>query len=179
MHPETRHVFVYGWLLFPTIVQALTARNFQRLPARLDGFRRYAVKQTGSSLAVSPVGAAVVTAVDATPPNPAATLPIMPIPALMADAKASTHGMLLLDVDANSLAMLDVFEEVDSGLYQRHAVRVFADNQWFNADCYIAGESLLPYLAGEWSPDALTPEQFDYMLNTVIPDLLSAFPLQA
>lgn len=170
MHPETRHLFVYGWLLFPTIVQALTSRHFQRLPARLDGFRRYAVKQTASTPAA---------VADATPPVSATTVPALPIPALMADAKACTHGVLLLDVDANSLAMLDVFEEVDSGLYKRHSVRVFADNQWFNADCYMAGESLLPYLAGEWSPDALTPEQFDYMLNTVIPDLLSAFPLQA
>ena len=41
-----QHLFVYGSLLFPELIEKLTGKNFSFLPAVLFGFQRLAVKDS-------------------------------------------------------------------------------------------------------------------------------------
>lgn len=142
---ESRHLFVYGLLTFPDIVQAVTGKQYQTQPALLREHRRYGLSQ-------SPLSAAV--------------------PILIEEAAAITEGVLLLDLSAEDFAKLDQFEEIDSGHYLRKTVRVESDGQWYSADVYLAGPMLRPYACGEWLPGQVSAEQRQHLVTTVIPEML-------
>ena len=82
---------------------------------------------------------------------------------------------LLLDVAAAELDKLDFFEELDSGLYLRHKVRVQSSGQWLDAWCYLAGPLLLPYLAGDWSVEHVSAQHKDYLITQLIPSMLTTY----
>ena len=91
------HIFVYGLLTFPEIVNAITGHHFKMVPAVLPGYRRF-------GLSKSPLDT--------------------PVPVLLEDTGYRQTGQLLLDVDAASVAKLDFFEDLDSGHYVKTRVRV-------------------------------------------------------
>ena len=139
------HIFVYGLLMFPDIVTALTGRQYQMVDAVLHEHRRY-------GLSKGPLDA--------------------PIPVLVAEPGAHQAGQLLLNVDAAALEILDFFEEVDSGHYVRQQVRVEAAGQWYSAFCYAAGPALRPYIHGDWQPSWVTAAQRTHLVTSVIPAML-------
>lgn len=143
---DSAHIFVYGLLLFPDIVSAITGRQFQMIPAQLPDHRRYGLSK-----------------------NPGQT----PVPVLLPAAGA---GQLLLDVDAESIARLDYFEELDSGLYLKQQVRVQTEQGWLSACCYVAGPALVPYASGEWQPEQVSATDRHYLTEQLIPQMLAAFP---
>lgn len=142
---ESRHLFVYGLLTFPEIVQAVTGKQYQTQPALLREHRRYGLSQ-------SPLSAAV--------------------PILVEETAAVTEGVLLLDVSDADFVRLDHFEEIDSGHYLRKTVRVESNGQWYSADVYLAGPILRPYACGEWFPGQVSAEQRQHFVTTVIPEML-------
>lgn len=142
---ESRHLFVYGLLTFPDIVQAVTGKQYQTQPALLREHRRYGLSQ-------SPLSAAV--------------------PILIEEDAGITEGVLLLDLSAEDFTKLDQFEEIDSGHYLRKTVRVESDGQWYSADVYLAGPMLRPYACGEWLPGQVSAEQRQHLVTTVIPEML-------
>lgn len=145
---DSAHIFVYGLLMFPDIVSAITGRQFQTIPAQLPDHRRYGLSK-----------------------NPGQT----PVPVLLPAVGASQSGLLLLDVDAESLARLDYFEELDSGLYLKKQVRVQTEHGWLPACCYLAGPALAPYASGEWQPEQVNATDRQYLTEQLIPQMLAAF----
>lgn len=142
---KSHHLFAYGLLTFPDILQAITGKQYQTQPALLREHRRYGLNQ-------SPLSAAV--------------------PILLEETNAITEGVLLLDLSDDDLVKLDQFEEIDSGHYQRKSVRVESNGQWYNAEVYLAGPILRPYAAGEWLPLQVSAEQRQHLVTTVIPEML-------
>lgn len=146
------NVFVYGLLMFPEIVTAITGQQFKTVAALLPHHRRSGLSQSPGNT---------------------------PIPVLVEDQHQELKGLLLLEVDAVSMAKLDFFEELDSGLYVKKSVRVQANGQWFDAICYAAGPALLPYVSGEWTPERVNEQQKAYFIQTVIPEMLRAMDAQS
>jgi gamma-glutamylcyclotransferase (GGCT)/AIG2-like uncharacterized protein YtfP len=144
MQPN-QHIFVYGLLMFPDVVTALTGKSFVMIDATLRDYRRY-------GLSHSPLDA--------------------PVPVLVAETGASQQGKLLLDVDPAAVAILDVFEEIDDGHYVKQQVRVECAGQWYSAFCYAAGPALRPYASGDWQPERVSAEQKAHLVTSVIPALL-------
>ncbi len=145
---DTAHIFVYGLLTFPEIVTAITDQQFQMIPAELQDHRRYGLSQ-----------------------NPGAT----PVPVLVAEIGARQAGQLLLDVDPASIAKLDYFEELDSGLYLKKQVRVQTAQGWLSAFCYVAGPALAPYASGEWQPEHVSADHRLYLTEQLIPQMLATY----
>lgn len=141
------NVFVYGLLMFPEIVTAITGQQYRTLSAVLPHHQRRGLSQSPGSA---------------------------PIPVLIDNPEVEQDGLLLLEVDETAMAKLDFFEELDSGLYVKKQVRVKAAGQWYFAICYAAGPALLPYVSGEWTPERINAEQKAYFIQTVIPDMLRA-----
>src|ERR1051326_9176433 len=52
------------------------------------------------------------------------TMPDYPFPYLVAASDQSVDGVLLMDLSAPDLQLLDRYEEVDAGMYRREAVVV-------------------------------------------------------
>ena len=144
MQPD-QHIFVYGLLLFPEVVTALTGKSFVMVDATLRDYRRY-------GLTNSPLDA--------------------PVPVLISEAGRSQQGKLLLNVDAGSVAILDAFEEIDDGHYVKQQVRVESAGQWYSAFCYAAGPALRPYASGDWQPERVSAAQKAHLVTSVIPALL-------
>jgi hypothetical protein len=141
------NVFVYGLLMFPEIVTAITGQQYRTLSAVLPHHQRRGLSQSPGSA---------------------------PIPVLIDNPEVEQDGLLLLEVDETAMAKLDFFEELDSGLYVKKQVRVQAAGQWYYAICYAAGPALLPYVSGDWLPSRINAEQKAYFIQTVIPDMLRA-----
>ena len=92
----TEHIFVYGLLMFPEIVEAITGQRYQMLDAVLADHQRRGLSQ-------SPLDA--------------------PVPVLTEAPGRAQQGKLLLDVGPEAVRALDFFEEIDSGHYVKKAVR--------------------------------------------------------
>lgn len=142
------HIFVYGLLTFPEVVTAITGQQIQMIPAELADHRRYGLSK-----------------------NPGST----PVPVLIAEIGARQAGQLLLDVDPVSIAKLDYFEELDSGLYVKKQVRVQTAQGWLSAFCYVAGPALAPYASGEWQPEHVSATDRLYLIEQLIPQMLATY----
>lgn len=141
-------VFVYGLLTLPEVVYAITGKSYAMQQASLADYKSYGLSQ-----------------------QPGDT----PVPALAPCPGHLQQGQLLLDVAAAELDKLDFFEELDSGLYLRHKVRVQSSGQWLDAWCYLAGPVLLPYLAGDWSVEHVSAQHKDYLITQLIPSMLTTY----
>lgn len=148
MKPEGDAVFVYGLLMLPEVVFAITGKNYVMQPASLVDYKRYGLSQ-----------------------QPGET----PVPALAHSVGHLQHGQLLLEVLAEDLALLDFFEELDSGLYLRQKVRVQSLGLWLDAWCYTAGPALQPYLSGEWSLQQVSQSHKEYLITELIPSMLATY----
>ncbi len=115
----TRHVFAYGTLIEPGLVDAVLGHKHvgERLAARLVGYERL-------------------------------TVPDYPYPYLVPRPGASVDGVLLMDLSAYDMQALDRYEEVESGVYRRETVEVQAWGcgprpMLVQAEVYAAGDQLL------------------------------------
>ena len=59
IYTNMQHLFVYGSLLFPELVTALTGKSFGYMPAILNGFKRYRIKGCDYPAIVEESGAKV------------------------------------------------------------------------------------------------------------------------
>ncbi|MCA1928293.1 gamma-glutamylcyclotransferase family protein [Rheinheimera sp.] len=141
-------VFVYGLLTLPDVVYAITGKNYAMQQASLADYKSYGLNQ-----------------------QPGDT----PVPALAPCAGHLQQGQLLLDVAAAELDKIDFFEELDSGLYLRHKVRVQSSGQWLDAWCYLAGPALLPYLEGDWSVQQVSAAHKEDLITRLIPSMLTTY----
>jgi gamma-glutamylcyclotransferase (GGCT)/AIG2-like uncharacterized protein YtfP len=115
----TRHVFVYGTLIEPGLLDTVLGHKHlgERLAARLVGYERICA-------------------------------PTYAYPYVVPTPGASVDGVLLMDLSAYDMQALDRYEEVESGVYRREAVEVEAWGCgprpiYVQADVYAAGQQLL------------------------------------
>ena len=148
MTSDSCAVFVYGLLMCPEIVHAITGKRYSMHSAALADHKRFGVSQQPGDIA---------------------------LPALTDYPGHLQQGQLLMGVSAAELELLDFFEELDSGLYLRQQVRVQTGAQWLDAWCYKVGPALRPYLSGDWSPELVSSEQKQHLLTTLIPSMLDSY----
>lgn len=148
MKSAAEPVFVYGLLMLPEVVLAITGKKYQMQPATLANYKRYGLSQQVTET---------------------------PVPALSPCQGYQQDGQVLLDVLAEDLAKLDFFEELDSGLYLRQKVRVQSAGQWLDAWCYTVGPALEPYLAGDWSLQQVSEAHKTNLITQVIPSMLTTY----
>jgi gamma-glutamylcyclotransferase (GGCT)/AIG2-like uncharacterized protein YtfP len=119
------HLFTYGTLMFPEIWQAVdcpddTGRQFATLPATLLGYQIFRVAD-----AVYPGIIACVP-----PPSPSDSQPTT-----LNSQPTSVPGILYLDVDPETIARLDRFED---DFYRRQPITVNTDDgRELAAEAYI------------------------------------------
>lgn len=148
MKPDGDVVFVYGLLMLPEVVYAITGKSYAMQQATLTDYKRYGLSQ-----------------------QPGDT----PVPALTQCSGHLQHGQVLLGVLPEDIAKLDFFEELDSGLYLRQKVRVNSAGDWLDAWCYTAGPTLVPYLAGDWSLQQVSEEHKEHLITQLIPSMLTTY----
>jgi hypothetical protein len=97
MPDERRHLFAYGSLTQPNVLDAVLGHGHarERLAARLAGYRRV-------------------------------TNDAYPYPYIVSAPGCVVDGVLLLDLSVHDLQELDRYEEVDAGFYCREFVEVEA-----------------------------------------------------
>jgi gamma-glutamylcyclotransferase (GGCT)/AIG2-like uncharacterized protein YtfP len=115
---DARHLFVYGSLVQPTCLDEVLGH-----------------RHLGERLAARVANFRRV------------TTPSYAYPYLVAEPGASVDGVLLMDLSAYDLQVLDRYEEVESGVYRRELVEVEAWGCgarpiYVQADVYIAGPIL-------------------------------------
>src|SRR5262245_45492617 len=102
------HVFTYGTLMFPEVWQAVVGRQFTTVAATATGYAIYRVR-------------------DAVFPG-----------IIAAGERDTVRGVVYLDVDAASLASLDLFED---DFYRRVTLSLTCDDgQRRAADAYVVPE---------------------------------------
>jgi gamma-glutamylcyclotransferase (GGCT)/AIG2-like uncharacterized protein YtfP len=141
-------LFAYGTLLFDEILQALTDRTFQTLPAVLRGFTRHAIVRGQTTEAY---------------------------PAIQPDPAGKVAGRVLLNLDATCARLIDLFESNPPD-YQVCSVKVeSADRRMIAATTYIARPGLVAQLKGAWSRNAFKRGHLAHYVDSVIPKLREAF----
>lgn len=139
-------LFTYGVLMHPELLQTLTGRTFIMAPVTLHEFRRYALEREGWPKA----------------------------PVIVEEPGSSVHGVLVRNVDEDSVELLDDFEEVELGLYVKQQVKVVDDRgRILEAIAYVAGPESLGYLSEVWSPERFLERHYQDYLYRIIPDFLN------
>ena len=146
-------VFVYGSLMFDEVVECLTGKLFQTEPARLADHARYAVRQEGR---------------------------VAKGPAITNEPGSEVAGRLLLDVDSDTLRILDRFEcgDVDVSRYERVTVSVtLHSGKMMRAETYRAVAEFRPFLSGAWSEHDFKAQHLRYYVEEWIPRLRKEWTL--
>ena len=139
------NLFTYGVLSHPKLFEALTGKRPETVDAELRDFERYTVQKPGYPR----------------------------FPAAVATEGASIQGTLIRQVDAESMRILDEFEEVDEGLFERTQRVVFGpDGQALDAFVYLPGKEVLAYLSGSWNLESFLDAHYEEYLRDIIPDFL-------
>ena len=114
------NLFVYGTLLFPEIVFAITGKNFKTKPAVLFDYKRLQVFNEGSRL---------------------------PYPAITKSIGDSVNGMILFDVDAKSMQSIISFEADE---YDQQLITFQLDNTYLHAVTFVFKDDLKHRLKSDW-----------------------------
>ncbi len=139
-------VFAYGTLQFDAVMEAVTGRRFVGVPASLPGyFRRGLLERTYPGVAP---GVAPGTA-----------------PGLTPGSDEQTPGLLYREVDAETLACLDVFE---SDIYDRLVLDVVTDaGDRVQAWVYVVAPPHRHRLSDQpWDPDAFLREHGEAFIES-------------
>ena len=140
-------IFAYGVLMFEPALDLLTRRKFPMQNAVLHDYQRYVVEKANVSR----------------------------VPVILPEPGAKVEGVLIQDVDARSMAILDDFEDSDMGLYLPTTVMVeTASGETVEAQLYLGLEAARPHLTGIWDKQHYIETGLEEMLSTVIPEWLAS-----
>ena len=142
-----QNLFVYGTLLFPELVYALTQKSYKSTPALLKDYQ-------------------VTEIFDGAIPRsyPALT------PMLGAEAK----GKLLFDVDEKALGILDSYEGDE---YEKITINLPVDGANYQAITYAWIGTGDEELKGDWNPNEFESNHLSYYLNEVVPEVLEEYQI--
>jgi len=142
-------LFVYGTLLCPELVTALTGKVFESEEAVLRGYSRYAIVEHGWP---------------------------REYPAIARDPEGAVEGLLLFHVDRISLALLDEYEDSE---YFREEVSAFCSKGDKTAYTYVWDPSLNHMLTSGWSLQEFRNKHLDRYIQTVVPAVLSGYSIKS
>lgn len=126
------NLFVYGVLISPRVLEAVTKKKFESEPAILSGFERLAV--SGKTY-----------------------------PAAIVSKKSKIEGILLKNVDNDSLRTLDDFEGDE---YEGRSVEVVTqDGKTHQALVYVWNKDK-KHLSGSWNPEKIDGKMIQKYINT-------------
>jgi len=139
---SSANIFLYGSLIFPSVYRAVTGTERPMVDAILPGYRRFGTDQPSSH------GCPVVV------PSP------------------SHHvcGKVIFGVSLSELAILDLFEEVQEGLYMRDSVTVLIERAEAPAFVYVCGPTSRDHLCGEWCPEEFEARYLEEFLRGPVRD---------
>lgn len=140
------NLFVYGVLQYDELLQLLTGKTFQKAPATLLNHQRLTLHMDGwSDLGV-----------------------------VIANPGYEVAGSILLEVDDESLAILDEFEEADAGLYMRKLAIIRIENgQEAQVSVYAGTVKAKQHLDGEWDEETFIKTHYETYKNEIIPQFMA------
>ncbi len=141
------NLFVYGTLLFPELVSALTQKSYKSTSALLKNYR-------------------VTEIFDGENPRSYPAL----IPMLGAEAK----GKLLFDVDEKAIGILDFYEGDE---YEKININLSVDGANYQAITYAWIGTGDEELKGDWNPNEFESNHLSYYLKEVIPEVLEEYQI--
>ncbi len=141
------NLFVYGTLMFPEVVKALTDKEFLAKEASLKRYSRYRAN--------GPEG-------------------LDPYPAIIEEKNGIVNGKILFDVDPRSLKIFDFFEMFEDHRYRKIKVVVDVDGKQTEAFVYVWTEENRKYLTDLWDPERFRKDGLKNFLKT-IPEVLAAY----
>ncbi len=151
-----QNIFVYGSLMFPEVVKGLTGKQIEMKDAILKGYKRYKIYDTNGE--------------------------VRNYPAIRKTEGEFVQGKILLDVDEDSLKVLDYFEDVG---YKRIKEMVSINSNMIKVEVYVWPEEsdkskieLVGELKESWGSAEI--EEFEekhlaYFLGELIPDTLKEY----
>ena len=134
----TTNLFVYGSLMFPKILQAITKEKASLKPAILDGYKRIRANDP-----VFKVYSAII----------------------IKDTSSFVEGKLITEISMKTLRLLDKFE--GSG-YKRIKVKVRLGKENIEAYAYLASVGHTPSFRGEWDPKVFEKKQLEQYITYYI-----------
>jgi len=139
------NVFAYGILMYEEVLFTLTGKHFSLESATLHHHHRFGLVKEGF-------------------PELAVVLP---------KKKSSVSGVVLRDVDSQTLRILDLFEDVD-GIYSRSPMRVtLASGIDVNAEIYLGTDKAQTMARGAWDEDEFIRLHYKRYIDAAIPDFLN------
>jgi len=139
------NVFAYGILMYEEVLFTLTGKHFSLEPATLHHHHRFGLVKEGF-------------------PELAVVLP---------KKNASVSGVVIRDVDSQTLRILDLFEDVD-GIYARSPMSVtLASGKDMNAVIYLGTEKAKTIARGAWDEDEFIRLHYKRYIDAAIPDFLN------
>ena len=139
------NIFAYGTLICPEMVFALTGKNYVSEKAVLNNFKRFKIYDDGQPRAY---------------------------PAIKKYAGGLVNGIILYDVDKESMEALDFFE---GGEYIRTLLEIVTDGKKIKTYVYVWEKKYNPKLKNEWSLNYFIKNDMPEYVNEIIPDVLRAF----
>lgn len=133
------HVFVYGTLMFPELLEALTQKHFKTEDATLHNYNQFKIYDGDM---------------------------VRPYPAIQEERNESVEGKLIFDVDQESLDLIDFFETSD---YKRQVVHPAYNNHSVHAWTYLWRDDADGKLAGRWDKDYFENNFLHLYANKIIP----------
>lgn len=141
------NLFAYGLLMHPELLAQLTGKHHTLLPASVKNYDRYFLNKPGW------------TQVSVAAPCP----------------KASVPGVIIPNVTIDTLKILDAFECLEEGVYQRVKTTAHLENgQTMSVDIYQIGKAKDQSLGHKWDPDVFDANFLKYR-NQVIPEFLADY----
>lgn len=141
----TNNLFVYGTLTAESLLRALTGQQFRSSSAVLVDYVRLTLRMPD----------------------------LPPVPAIVDRRGAKVHGLVLHDMDSESMELLDAFETSPAGLFERSLVTVTLRNgERLHTDAYVVGPAARGHLAEPWDREAFLAEYLEFYRDQVIPGFL-------
>jgi gamma-glutamylcyclotransferase (GGCT)/AIG2-like uncharacterized protein YtfP len=142
-----KKIFAYGLLQYPELLQALIGKALPIAPASLPGYRRRSLHHPE----ISSVAMAVK------------------------EVGQCIEGVVIANVDRQSLAILDAFEMLDQGWYSRRSVTVqMDDGTEQQAELYCVGPLAHDNIGGDWPEEQFCQAHYQHYIDRIIPDFLQS-----
>jgi gamma-glutamylcyclotransferase (GGCT)/AIG2-like uncharacterized protein YtfP len=139
------NIFVYGTLIFPEVVFALTKKSFRTEDAILNDFSRFKIYDGEISRRY---------------------------PAIFEDQNGKVEGKILFDVDEESLRILDFFEDND---YQRRELKALVNSEEFTVFVYVWNPKFKDKLKSKWNPEEFKVKHLQNYISEAIPKVLQKY----
>jgi gamma-glutamylcyclotransferase (GGCT)/AIG2-like uncharacterized protein YtfP len=141
-----KNIFVYGTLLFPEILEKLTGKTFESKEGYLNDSKRYQIFD------------------DNIPRK---------YPAIIESKGNQVFGKIILNVDQESLNILDYFEDEK---YESKTLKAYLkDGEEFEVLVYVWREEFRDMLKGDWNIDYFKDNYLSIYLNEIIPRVLNEY----